>query len=563
MSVGRFLRELYRPRQSWLTLAFACLALTWIAGAVLLALSGWFITASGMAGLGLLVGLDVFTPSSAIRGLALLRTAGRYAERVLGHEAIFRLLANLRVRVFRNLAHQPRQGNPLRDTDIVTRLMADIDTLDGAPLRVFGPFLAGCASLCVSVAIAAVAGPLSIALCIALSGLATLTMAVTAARWGRLRSHALVQARAIQRIAVMDHLAGLAELRSFGKAHTSLTQLATLDHAQLQRQRRQEAVGSLGEHGVQGLVALATLCVIALGYDAVNAPTLALLALMTLGLNEALGALPGALWRLGESEAAAERLMALESPCQTKAISSPDCAVLTHDATDHTTNLVVHDLRCQRQTADPQALNAVLHPGLPLVVHGPSGPGKSSLIDTLAGELAPLTGGLWREGQNLLNPDHAPPVGQVAYLSQSDMLLDLSVREFLGLGLQPQPDVNLWEVLRQVGLDAVLLQTGEGLEYRLGTRGSRVSGGQARRLQLAALLLRDPVLVLLDEPFRGMEPQLVQHLLTQCAPWLAKRCCVLVTHDPQVLPTIWPRQAWPLSNTAKVTANFCQIPLRF
>lgn len=131
MSVGRFLRELYRPRQSWLTLAFACLALTWIAGAALLALSGWFITASGMAGLGLLVGLDVFTPSSAIRGLALLRTAGRYAERVLGHEAIFRLLANLRVRVFRNLAHQPRQGNPLRDTDIVTRLMADIDTLDG------------------------------------------------------------------------------------------------------------------------------------------------------------------------------------------------------------------------------------------------------------------------------------------------------------------------------------------------------------------------------------------------------------------------------------------------
>ena len=77
------------------------------------------------------MGLDVFTPSSAIRGLALLRTAGRYAERVLGHEAIFRLLANLRVRVFRNLAHQPRQGNPLRDTDIVTRLMADIDTLDG------------------------------------------------------------------------------------------------------------------------------------------------------------------------------------------------------------------------------------------------------------------------------------------------------------------------------------------------------------------------------------------------------------------------------------------------
>ncbi|MDD2609866.1 MAG: ATP-binding cassette domain-containing protein [Giesbergeria sp.] len=554
MSAGRFLWALYRPRQSWLALAFVCLALTWIAGAALLALSGWFITACGMAGLGLLLGLDVFTPSSAIRGLALLRTAGRYAERVVGHEAILRLLADLRVRVFHRLAHQaPQAHGPHRDADVVTRLMADVDTLDGAPLRVFGPFLAACASLCVSVAIAVVAGPWSIALCIALSGLSTLAVAVAAARWGRVRSHALVQARAIQRTAVIDHLAGLAELRSYNKAQASLDYLATLDQAQLQRQRRQEAVASWGEHGVQALVALATLCVIALGWSVVTAPTLALLALMTLGLNEALGALPGALWRLGESEAAGERLMALESQPRAPAMPLLDGLAPGGDATDHPMPLVLRDLRCQRQPEGIPAFDAVLHPGRPLVVHGPSGSGKSSLMDTLAGELAPLAGGLWRGEQNLLALDHATRTGQVAYLAQSDLLLDLSVRAFLGLGLGPLPDARLWEVLRQVGLDAVLQQTGEGLDYRLGTRGSRVSGGQARRLQLAALLLRDPALVLLDEPFRGMEPALVQHLLTECGPWLARRCCVLITHDPQALPAVWPRQVWPLPFAAKLT----------
>ncbi|MFC7411242.1 amino acid ABC transporter ATP-binding/permease protein [Hydrogenophaga atypica] len=548
MSTGRFLWALYRPRQSWLALAFACLALTWIAGGALLALSGWFITACGMAGLGLLLGLDVFTPSSTIRGLALVRTVGRYAERVIGHEAILRLLADLRVRVFHSLANQaPQVPVTYRDADIVTRLMADVDTLDGAPLRVFGPLLAACASLFVSVAIAAVAGPWSVALCIALSGLGTLAVAVAAASWGRTHSHLLVQARASQRTAVMDHLAGLAELRSYGKAQTSADHLATLDQAQLQRQHRQEAVASLGEHGVQALVALATLGVIALGWSAVDAPTLALLSLMTLGLNEALGTLPGALWRLGESEAAAERLMALESKTGLPTMPTSGAAATERKTIDRAIPLVLRDLRCQRQREGVPALNVTLHAGLPLVVHGPSGSGKSSLMDTLSGELAPLTGGLWNGDQNLLELDHATRTAQVAYLSQSDLLLDLSVHAFLGLGLRQLPDPRLWEVLHQVGLDAVLQQTGEGLDYRLGTRGSRVSGGQARRLQLAALLLRDPGLVLLDEPFRGLEPALVQHILTQCGPWLERRCCVLITHDPQALPSHWPRRTWPIA----------------
>ena len=291
-----------------------------------------------------------------------------------------------------------------------------------------------------------------------------------------------------------------------------------------------------------------------LGWSAVDAPTLALLALMGLGLNEALGALPGALWRLGESEAAAERLIALEPdlPAGTGAPAALPTlsATVRPERADAPTALriplVLRGLRCQRQPQGLAPLDLVLRPGLPLVVHGPSGCGKSSLLDTLAGELAPLAGGLWRGAENLLALDDAARTAQVAYLAQSDLLLDLSVRAFLSLGLGPVPDARLHAVLRQVGLEAVLQQTGDGLDYRLGTRGSRVSGGQARRLQWAALLLRDPQLVLLDEPFRGLEPPLVQLLLAECSPWLQGRCCVLVTHAPEALPAHWPRLAWPL-----------------
>jgi len=107
MRVWSYLYKLYRPRQGWLLLAFLSLTLTWLSAVALLALSGWFITACAMAGLGLMTQLNIFTPSAAIRALAILRTLGRYGERVIGHEAILRVLADLRVRAFRLLANRP------------------------------------------------------------------------------------------------------------------------------------------------------------------------------------------------------------------------------------------------------------------------------------------------------------------------------------------------------------------------------------------------------------------------------------------------------------------------
>jgi hypothetical protein len=99
--------------------------------------SGWFITATALAGAGLLIGLDIFTPSALIRGAALLRTVARYGERVVGHEAVLRRLAALRRDTFERIAALPwRPQRALRSGDWQSRLGADIDTLDALPLRV-------------------------------------------------------------------------------------------------------------------------------------------------------------------------------------------------------------------------------------------------------------------------------------------------------------------------------------------------------------------------------------------------------------------------------------------
>ena len=103
----------------------------------LLALSGWFITASALAGMTAGYVLDIFRPAAVIRLLALTRTLGRYGERLASHHAALGLLRDLRAGLFRRIG-QARQL-PARSTRAMHRLVADIDLLDQFPLRVLLP----------------------------------------------------------------------------------------------------------------------------------------------------------------------------------------------------------------------------------------------------------------------------------------------------------------------------------------------------------------------------------------------------------------------------------------
>ncbi|UOD49689.1 amino acid ABC transporter ATP-binding/permease protein [Orrella daihaiensis] len=545
MTIWRYLLKLYQPRAGWLLIAFLSLTVTWLSAAALLAVSGWFITACAMAGLGLIVNLNIFTPSAAIRGLAILRTAGRYAERVIGHEAILRTLADLRIRAFVAMAVRPAKDiDDRRYADLVNRLTADVDTLDGVPLRVIGPLLAAFLTWIAVVVIGAIWGGTVIASVIGLGGLVTFALSAWLARTGHAKGRAVIQARVEQRIAISDHFGGLGDLLAYGKADASQQRLQILEQAQSARLMDQERYASWSEHGVQALTALMTLVVLALGWPALDPAVVTLLALMTLGMNEALGTLPGAFWRVGESTEAGQRLMDLES-ISTESKTPPN-NTSTIVGNPSVSAIDIQQLSCQRQPDTRQFLTARLEPGKPLIIHGQSGTGKSSLLATLAGELAPVAGGVMFGNIDLLALEDDQRYGFVGFLSQNDQLLDLTIREFLSLGLDDVSDDNLRQVLYAVDLLATLDNTQDGFDYRLGVGGSRISGGQGRRLQLAALLLRDPALVLLDEPFRGLQNDLIQTIIERIRPWLSGRCCVIVTHDPSAVPKNWPRIQWPV-----------------
>jgi len=108
-----------------------------LAGIALLGLSGWFITAAAAAGLaGMGAVFDVFRPAAMVRFLALGRTAARYGERLLTHDATLRALTSIRVRLLQATMSAPHDMLVrLRGPQTLNRLMADVDALDGVPLR--------------------------------------------------------------------------------------------------------------------------------------------------------------------------------------------------------------------------------------------------------------------------------------------------------------------------------------------------------------------------------------------------------------------------------------------
>ncbi|MCB1417427.1 MAG: ABC transporter ATP-binding protein, partial [Nitratireductor sp.] len=145
-------------REWWsLTRGTVLMAIVVLAGIALLGLSGWFITAAGMAGLaGIGIGFDMFRPSAGVRFLALGRTAARYGERMLTHDATLRSLARLRVQLLSALASTPFARLPaLRASKQLNRITQDVDALDGIALRLFIPAIsAALALLATAVALA-------------------------------------------------------------------------------------------------------------------------------------------------------------------------------------------------------------------------------------------------------------------------------------------------------------------------------------------------------------------------------------------------------------------------
>ncbi|ENN88160.1 ATP-binding protein/permease protein cydC [Rhizobium freirei PRF 81] len=505
-------------RGASLALGAGLSALAMLAGGGLLGLSGWFITASAFAGLtaASAIVFDVFVPSAGIRLFAIGRTAARYGERIVTHDATLKVLAALRERLFRGWAEPAAAAMMIRrPAKLLFRLTNDVDALDSLYLRVLVPaVVAVLAAFAVTIALSFInpilgglAGLWLVVICVGLSFVA----GRMALKPGRRRAHAMEALRARS----IDLVAGQTELAMVGQLRAQRRAVAEADRRLAQADddlNRIDSIAAAGFSLASTLLLTTTLLIVAwlTKQGTIGAPAAAFALLVAFAATEPFAAMRRGTLEFGRTLLAARRIAPrLKPDAAVRVIARPDAGYafqLTNAFAgyeDDTRSIL-------------QGLSFSLAVGGRLAVVGPSGVGKSTLLALLAGEIA--------------TADGSAACLPAARLTQRSELFQDTVRGNLQLAAPDADDNRLREALATAGLVHDIEGLPHGLSTRLGEGGAGLSGGQLRRLALARLLLRDTPLWLLDEPTEGLDADTARAVLERLALAAGGRSLVIATH---------------------------------
>ncbi|MDO5652186.1 MAG: ATP-binding cassette domain-containing protein [Moraxella sp.] len=473
----------------------------------LLMVSGWFITMSAWAGLVAAGshGFNYLAPSAIIRTFAISRTAGRYGDLLVSHQAIFELLKNLRVRFFNEFAKLPASiRRTIDSSDSQYRLVKDIDILDEFVLKFISPWISALGAMAAVFAVIALWYGAWIWL-FALMIVGAAIMAVRAGIGMAVDESVLLQDRKTK---LIDTLPALTQLLIWGQWQNQLHEFHAKDTAVIDFYHRQQTLRQYALVMVQWLIAFVVLVLLWVAMTqfvndiwAVNAANIAYLLAAVLGafgLSEMLMTLVAEPLAYGRSLNAKNRLNALLGMTDdVPKVNAPNDFVLILD------KLIT---RQPKALQDLPAVNTMVKQGVPMLITGVSGGGKSTLLDTIAGEIEPIGGQIVAQAAGEPIPWHTIDwQGELGYLGQRIDIFDQSLADNLRLGKPAATDDELMAVLDSVGLGEWVRGERLGLATALGEYGAAVSGGQARRIALARLLLSPKKVLLLDEPFAGLD----------------------------------------------------------
>ncbi|WP_417532696.1 thiol reductant ABC exporter subunit CydC [Marinobacterium stanieri] len=529
--------RLMRAHLGWVVLGMLAGLLTLLASIGLLTLSGWFISATALAGVSLVTAqaFNYFTPGAGVRGFAILRTAGRYAERITTHEATFRLLAQLRVWFYTRLeALGPAHLQRYRSADLLNRLVSDVDALDNLYLRVLAPtFIAGLIGLLGVFFLSLFSVPVAL---VALAGLVLAGVGVPwlANRAGRRLGRRQVELTSLLRTELTGMVQGLADLSIYGGVDRVVQRTQKAERRLYSIQRRMALISGAAS-GLNTLIAGAsTLLVLVIGVAMVQeemiAPAmLAMLVFCVLALFEAVAPLPLAYQYLGRTAAAAERL-------QEVAEAEPE-VVFPQAGVEPVApgRITFRDVSFRYQEAAPLALcdfNLTIEPGESVLILGHTGSGKSTLLNLLARFHDVTRGEVELSGMSIRDFSESQLRAQISTLSQPVELFAGTLADNLRLGDPAADDAALLEVLSIARLDQELGD--QPLVYSVGESGGRLSGGQRKRVALARALLREAPILWLDEPTEGLdidtERLVMQAVLRRCS----SQTLVVISHHLQM-----------------------------
>lgn len=533
-SIWRLVQEQYRQDRRAFGVGVLVSLVPAAAGILLLGVSGWFITTAAVAGL---TGafLNIFAPSAIIRALAILRTAGRYGERVLTHEATFRFLTRLRDRLFSGFSASRRRGE--RSGRLLNRLTLDIAALDTVYLRLVVPAAtAGLLAIALLVWLATVTAPV-LAVGAVFLGTWTVLLVVAATRADRQAARRADAALEAMRLRSADLVAGRRDLAIYGgleEATRSVLQAQErLVEAETAEERRTVKLVALS--GLTGQLFLAATLAVAVAGSASGAfgPAFAAgLVLVVMALPETAGQLLPGLARLPRIALAARRTRGLmfetadatEDPSPARSAPAPG---------GKTAMLRLEQVRFRYPGAERAVLENLtfeIGVGEVVAITGRSGCGKSTIAGVASRMLSPEAGRVLLKGQDLAGLPEATLRNTVCVLGQRPHLFNDTVSANLRIARPEAGEGELWTALERAALANRIRNGPMGLETVLGEGGLGLSGGEQRRLALARAFLTRADLFILDEMTEGLDRALAGEVLDRFFAFRGQASVLMITH---------------------------------
>ncbi|GAA2305458.1 hypothetical protein GCM10010402_75960 [Actinomadura luteofluorescens] len=462
----------------------------------------------------------------AVRGFALAKGSLRYVERLAGHDAALRVLAELRGRVFDALAAARPGARRVRDGDALTRMVSDVDAVQDLLLRCVLPVAASAVVGAAGVGVCAlVEAPAAVVLAVGLLVAGVVLPGAAAVAGGRAAAR-MADGREVLAVRALDVLEGARDLAMFGASarfgERARGAVRGLERAERSAARVSAVVGAAG-FVVQGVTVAAVVWVgLGAGVGEVGSAVLALTALVAV---ESVLPLAGAAQRLREVVPAVRRVGAVldapPAPCPAGAVAVPRGPLeveLLGVRVDYGRGVALDgvDLRVGR--------------GRRVAVVGASGAGKSTLLAAVSGDVPVVSGAVLLGGRDVGGYAPGEVRAAVRGLAQDAHVFAASVRANLLLACPDADEARLWAAAERARFAEVVRVLPDGWDTVVGAGGRGLSGGQRQRLLLARALLADPPVLVLDEPAEGLDPVVADEVTRGLLEAPGGGTLLLVTH---------------------------------
>jgi ATP-binding cassette subfamily C protein CydC len=441
--------KLFRTHLKWMILGILCALLAALSAIGLLALSGWFISAAASAGLTLATAqlFNFFHPSIGVRLFAIGRTLARYAERIVSHDATFRILQSLRSWFYIHLEPlAPSRLMMFRSGDVLNRIVADIDALDNLYLRVLSPSAVALVTSLLVVAFLWLFDPviaLSTGMYLAVAGLGVTGVAL---KLGESCGREITRCTSDLRVRAIDTLLGLAELLVFEAYQHQLDAVKLSSRALVKSQLRMSHIRGLSMALITlitGLAALTALyqAVDLVSLDLLNGANLALIMLAILAAFEVTMPLPLAYQFLGHTREAARRLREIID--MKPEVTFPDATATLRSQP----GVRFDDISFRYHESAPwvlKGINLQIPAGHRVAVIGETGSGKSTLIHLLVRFWNPVHGRIHVGDEDIRTLGEANLRRAISVVSQQPHMFNASIRENLQIAQPGARDDDLW-----------------------------------------------------------------------------------------------------------------------